>query len=994
MNARLTQGPIFGRVMLLSVLITATVAIPMAIFGVATVQIVSTRLTQRSLEDVRLGVQTDADTLTHALDRARIDLNILRELTIRKLARAQAAADQADRTRWFDAIGQAYLTISTGRRTYSRIRYLDQSGREVIRVDDDGVRPPQLVPKERLQDKRQRPYFTETMTLPPEGVYISPPDLTQDRDRIEIPHRPTVRYAAPLFDDAGRRRGIVIADLRLGPLLDAVYQQAKAAQKQVYIVDQDGFYLLHPDPARQWGSPRHLNTGEWLQRDFPDLAARLLSGEPLAMVRGDMIVAAQPLRLGTRPTAPFLTVIEELPVAAAQATATDARLTLLLLLIASCGAAIAGAVLIGNRMAQPLYALALAADRIGQGELPATTMAVSGPHEIRTLTTAFNAMTIGLIQARGRIARHLATLKLINEIAQTAGRDLSFEQVLDCALDTMLSLPNVEASELYLWNPSRTEVVLRGSRGMAQEAGMEIVRFAPGRGLPGLAAAADEIMIITDLPTDRRVLRRSLIDAGFQTYIAIPLRGRGSSIGVLTAFSRTHLTLTDEEQATLPAIGATLAMAMSNARLFDAQRRVAEQLAEKVDELDGKMSELEQTQARLIEAERLRMIGQMAAGVAHDFNNALMTILGQAQLIRCAIEQGAVADVLRRIESYADLLAHLSLQEQAILDAAEIVRKIREAGRPREEDSFAPVSLNEIVAQVIEVTRPRWDGHAALHGIRITLAKRLDEAPPIFGNAAELRETLTNLLFNALDAMPRGGVLTIGLRHDAGGSPTMRGWIDLTVTDTGIGMSPEVRTRLFEPFFTTKGVHGTGLGLSMVYGIVRRHGGEIRVASDEGWGTVITIRLPAAPTDTALAPSPIAVSPALGRLRLLVIDDEPALGETLAELLRQLGHEATTAGGGEAGLAALQAERVDLVMTDLGMPGMSGWEVARAVKAHRPALPVILVSGWGSAMERDQLEGTGVDLVMAKPYTMTQLKQILSQATALLPHNAGNIESG
>jgi len=207
-------------------------------------------------------------------------------------------------------------------------------------------------------------------------------------------------------------------------------------------------------------------------------------------------------------------------------------------------------------------------------------------------------------------------------------------------------------------------------------------------------------------------------------------------------------------------------------------------------------------------------------------------------------------------------------------------------------------------------------------------------------------------------------------------------------------MSPEVRTRLFEPFFTTKGVHGTGLGLSMVYGIVRRHGGEIRVASDEGWGTVITIRLPAAPTDTALAPSPIAVSPALGRLRLLVIDDEPVLGETLAELLRQLGHEATTAGGGEAGLAALQAERVDLVMTDLGMPGMSGWEVARAVKAHRPALPVILVSGWGSAMERDQLEGTGVDLIMAKPYTMTQLKQILSQAAALLPHNAGNIESG
>jgi len=405
-------------------------------------------------------------------------------------------------------------------------------------------------------------------------------------------------------------------------------------------------------------------------------------------------------------------------------------------------------------------------------------------------------------------------------------------------------------------------------------------------------------------------------------------------------------------------------------------------------ELEATVERLKKTEATLIETERLRIMGEMASGIAHDFNNILTGILGQVLLLQTHLRQGMVEpDELRR---------NLRLLEQAALDGANVVRKIREATRPRGEEVFAPVSLNEVVEQVLDMTRPRWKDQIESQGLRVAMALELGGVPPVLGNAAELREALTNLLFNALDAMPKGGTVTIATRQNPPTPPLQRGdtggfemrkaereglgWVELTVTDTGVGMSQAVKARLFEPFFTTKGVKGTGLGLSMVQGIVRRHGGETHVASTEGLGTSMVLRLPAAqegrPELTAPAPLPQLPS----RLRLLVIDDDPLLGETLADLLRLLGHEVVVVTSGEEGLARLDAERFDLLITDLGMAGISGWEVARVSCARRPELPVIFVTGWGDQLEPAQLTEYGIDAVVAKPYTVHSLLEGLSLA--------------
>jgi CheY-like chemotaxis protein len=237
------------------------------------------------------------------------------------------------------------------------------------------------------------------------------------------------------------------------------------------------------------------------------------------------------------------------------------------------------------------------------------------------------------------------------------------------------------------------------------------------------------------------------------------------------------------------------------------------------------------------------------------------------------------------------------------------------------------------------------------------------------GQALELREVVTNLILNAVDALPRGGRIRIVTREHAGR-------VEMSVADTGVGMSDAVRRRIFEPFFSTKGPRGTGLGLAMVYGIVSRHGGEVLVDTTEGVGSTFTIRLPVGrlpPSDVARASAPGPAS-----VRVLVIDDEPFVRETLEEILRLQQHDVVVADDGISGLARFREGAFDLVMTDLAMPGMSGWQVAQAVKTARPQVPVVLVTGWGVEVQADDLKRHGVDRVLTKPFRFEDVRDVLA----------------
>jgi PAS domain S-box-containing protein len=357
------------------------------------------------------------------------------------------------------------------------------------------------------------------------------------------------------------------------------------------------------------------------------------------------------------------------------------------------------------------------------------------------------------------------------------------------------------------------------------------------------------------------------------------------------------------------------------------------------------------------EADKLRALGQLASGVAHDFNNMLAAILGRAQILKRQTED-------ERIHRGLDII------ETAANDGARTVKRIQTFAHQRTDVEFRAVDVNLLVEDAIEITRTRWRDDAQSRSIQYRISFEPTVPTYVFADQSELREVFVNVILNAIDAMPSGGRLRIAVS-----SVAARGSVVVTFVDTGIGMPEGVRQRIFEPFFTTKGEHGTGLGLAVSYSIVSRHNGRIEVESDLGAGTAMTIVLPiVSPTATKLPSGPL---PATRELRVLVVDDEDAVRDVLVEMLEAHGHSVVSATCGVEGLAKLAEISYDVVFTDLSMPEMDGWAVAREAKRRRPGLKVVLVTGYAGMIESETEILSHVDAVMAKPFDFDRVGDTL-----------------
>jgi PAS domain S-box-containing protein len=369
--------------------------------------------------------------------------------------------------------------------------------------------------------------------------------------------------------------------------------------------------------------------------------------------------------------------------------------------------------------------------------------------------------------------------------------------------------------------------------------------------------------------------------------------------------------------------------------------------------------ELEQ---QMHQSEKLSALGQLAGGIAHDFNNLLQAILGYTQLMK---QSPGNVEFVRR---------SLNVVEAAANDGSETVRRIQQFARLRPDEQFVPVSANDVVRDAVAITRPRWEERQARgrHPLHLELA--LGEPPLISGRPAALTEVLTNLILNAMDAMPEGGTLTITTAMGPARTAV------ITVRDTGIGMPEVTQRRIFEPFFSTKGESGSGLGLSMAYSIVKRHGGEIEVQSAPGQGTTFTLLFTGEP---AAVPQEALAEPTGERrpLRLLLVDDEPKVRDTLAELLASHGHTVTPVSSGHAALSEFRSGGFDAVISNLGMAGMNGWEFAERLRDADTSIPILFVTGWGLREEEmSRMEKLRVSRCLFKPVRPEELDAALRAA--------------
>jgi len=380
-------------------------------------------------------------------------------------------------------------------------------------------------------------------------------------------------------------------------------------------------------------------------------------------------------------------------------------------------------------------------------------------------------------------------------------------------------------------------------------------------------------------------------------------------------------------------------------------------------------TEQEQFKERMIQAERLRALGEMAVGVAHDFNNLLAAMLGRAQLLKLRLSKYNGPE---RRQTTPYLLEGLTLIEQAALDGAEIIRRIQDYTQTRGEEDYVRVDLNEVIRDVIELTRPRWKSKAEAEGIRVEIQEDRRHLPPVSGNPSELREVVTNLVLNAIDAMPHGGTLTIRTQTD-------RRINRIHIQDTGMGIAPENAERVFQPFFTTKGASSSGLGLSVSQEIIRRHGGKLKTKSEPGKGTTFTIELRV--SLEALEEGEAERPPRPGRkAKILVIEDDERIRDNLKEILSLAGHAVTLAENAKEGVTLFKKRTYDLVFTDLSMPEISGWELARIIKEKDPRIPVALVTGWGVRIDSEKLKDRGVDMVISKPFQVNRVLNLVVEA--------------
>ncbi len=406
---------------------------------------------------------------------------------------------------------------------------------------------------------------------------------------------------------------------------------------------------------------------------------------------------------------------------------------------------------------------------------------------------------------------------------------------------------------------------------------------------------------------------------------------------------------------------------LSTVRDITDRKAAEEALRRSNEQLQAALDQLSLAQNQVIQQERLNALGTMASGVAHDFNNALSPIVGFTDLMLTFPE---TLDDREQTKKYLEAI------NTSARDAGNVVNRLKEFYRHRERtDVLVPVDLNEIVEEVAALTEPKWKAMAQANGRNIDLRTVTDEdLPMIVGDASSLRTMLTNLVINAVDAMPRGGALTIRTANDG----TM---VRLDVSDTGVGMTSDVKMRAVEPFFTTKGSDGTGMGLAMVHGIVERHDGYMEVESALGEGTTFSIFI------LPLVQKGVSVSePAreddVGTCNVLVADDEPLIRDFLRRSLSKDGHVVELATDGDDALDRFLRGSFDLVITDWSMPGLNGDQLSSAIQMNGNSIPVIMITGFGEVLCKADNHPNGVDYILPKPLTHDALRTAIRTVLA------------
>lgn len=624
-------------------------------------------------------------------------------------------------------------------------------------------------------------------------------------------------------------------------------------------------------------------------------------------------------------------------------------------------------------ISRPISHLAKTADTVSREKNYAVRAQKESDDELGRLIDGFNGMLAQIQERDGALQRvnddlerrvqertqdlqqQFQRISLLNEITYAVAARQDIESIVQIVLQQLEEHLPVDYSSAYLLDEKTgtLKVMARGPRTQPLADQLQMPAEMPVAETSFAACLRGEIVYVPDLSQfDSPMAKRITRIANFSS-LGVPLASDGKMFGLLSFMRHKTDGFSAAERDFIRGLSAHVALAIQQVRLYQ--------------DLQKAYNELRKTQQAVMQQERLKALGQMASGIAHDINNALSPIVGFSDLL--ALE----ADLGQNGKKY------LGYIQAAGEDITHIVTRLREFYRLREEnEALLALDLNHLAGQVIDMSAPRWRDIPQGRGVMIEMKREFEPRLPKFaGVESEIREALLNLINNAVDALPAGGTIIIRTRSAGNGTDSRQ--VILEVSDTGIGMDETTRKRCLEPFFSTKGQRGTGLGLAMVYGTVERHRGQIEIDSQPGLGTTMRLLFPARAADLPAEKNSEKDLPA-GPFRILCIDDEPTVRDLMIEMLRRDGHMVETADGGQGGMAAFRAAikrgaPFDVVITDLGMPYMDGREVATQLKMESPLTPVVMLTGWGAFIKK-QPSGQ-VDGILSKPPRLRELRAML-----------------
>lgn len=567
-------------------------------------------------------------------------------------------------------------------------------------------------------------------------------------------------------------------------------------------------------------------------------------------------------------------------------------------------------------------------------------------------------------RAERRLEVNLERFRLLDRLTRAIGARQDLPSMFDVVLTSLEESLALDFCCAFLGSTGaeRLDVAAlgRGSEARAQSLGLK-AGDTISVGSEGLGQSlSGQLVYEPDTRNGASPFARRLAAIGVHSLVLAPFLVESRAFGLLVAARRQADAFSSVDCEFLRQVSEHVGLAAHQSELYRA--------------LQQAYDDLRQSRESAMQHERLRALGQMAAGVAHNINNAICPVAIYTDAL--LEDEGGLSDRGRE---------YLETIQRAIRDVALTVAGMREFSRPQEpERLFGSVSLNEAVQHAMDLTRARWGDIPQQRGVTIQARAELDpERPLALGLASEIREALVNLIFNAVDAMPDGGHLTLRTFYGSGAKGG-HGRAYVEVVDDGIGMDEKLRLECLDPFVTTKGERGTGLGLALVYGVVQRHDGSLDIQSAPAKGTRVRLGFPRAVAEGVPISEAKSAAPRSRRLRILVIDDDVLVLKVLSNALRREGHGVVTAESGQEGIEAFEsaqrgASAFDAVITDLGMPHVDGNKVARAVKAASPATPVVLFTGWGQELEEEQTAHPHVDHILSKPPRLSEIRDTLQR---------------